>query len=61
MTKIEKEYRAGKQAFLSGKPFISTMSVAWQNGWLDAYDNACDARFGPNHLIETSVVICQYY
>jgi len=39
MTQYEREYELGRQAFLEHLPFKSTRSIAWQNGWLDAFSD----------------------
>lgn len=38
MTQYEREYELGRQAFLEHLPFKSTRSIAWQNGWIDAFE-----------------------
>lgn len=55
MTQYEYEYFAGQKAYSEGKPFSSSMSVAWQQGWIDARESFLDSRFGPDPFIETKV------
>lgn len=38
MTQYEREYELGRKAFLEHLPFKSNRSIAWQNGWLDTFD-----------------------
>jgi hypothetical protein len=38
MTQYEFEYALGRQAFLEHLPFKSNRSIAWQNGWLDTFN-----------------------
>ena len=38
MTQYEREYELGRQAFLEHLPFKSNRSIAWQNGWLDTFN-----------------------
>ena len=39
MTQYEREYELGRQAFLEHLPFKSNRSIAWQNGWLDTFND----------------------
>lgn len=55
MTQFESEYAAGQKACIEGKPFSTSMSVAWQQGWIDARESFLDARFGPDPFIEQMV------
>jgi hypothetical protein len=49
MTQFEYEYAAGQKAYSERKPFSSSMSAAWQQGWIDSFEAA--EKF-VNELIE---------
>lgn len=37
MTQFKYEYFAGQKACIEGKPFSSSMSLAWKQGWINAW------------------------
>lgn len=55
MTQYEREYELGRQAFLEHLPFKSNRSIAWQNGWLDTFNDLKrekEKQFTDNDLSE---------